>query len=244
MHSRLELLFVCPDAVKARHLCEMAERQVKSASFEFDRHNPESPTAMLNGSSGRVVLDEDLFFALELCEKFRALSGGYFDIAALSPDRSRPAYNLYPETHEASMTGPDHMVDFGGFAKGFALESVRNILAEEGVTDGLLNFGNSSVVGMGKHPFGPCWRVRSEEGGRTFELLDSAFSMSGRSRTGKDHIIDPHSSSPASPGPWVAVSGRSALVCEILSTALYAAPVGERDTIMNQFEGYIATYGS
>ena len=244
MHSRLELLFICPDAVKARHLCEMAERLVKTQSAEFDRHNPDSPTALLNASSGKVVVNEDLFFALELCEKFRSMTGGYFDIAALSADRSRPAYELFPGTHEAAMAGKGHLVDFGGFAKGFALESVRNILSAEGITDGLLNFGNSSVVGMGKHPFGPCWRVRSEEGGRLFELNDSAFSMSGRSRSGKDHIIDPHSSSPASAGPWVAVSGRSALVCEILSTAVYAAPLGERDTIMKSFEGYIATYGS
>jgi len=244
MHSRLELLFICPDAVKARHLCEMAERLVKTESAEFDRHDPDSPTALLNSASGRVVLSEDLFFALELCEKFRKLTGGYFDVAALGQDRSRPAYELFPETHEAVLAGKGHMIDFGGFAKGYALETVRNLFTEEGITDGLLNFGNSSVVGMGKHPFGPCWRVRSEEGGRTFELNDSAFSLSGRSRSGKDHIIDPHSSSPASAGPWVAVAGRSALLCEILSTAVYAAPLGERDKIMESFEGYIATYGS
>ena len=101
MHSRLELLFICPDAVKARHLCEMAEREVKSQSAEFDRHDPDSPTAILNASEGRVSVGEDLFFALELCEKFRSLTGGYFDIAALSPDRSRPAYELFPGTHEA-----------------------------------------------------------------------------------------------------------------------------------------------
>lgn len=244
MHSRLELLFICPDAVKARHLCEMAEREVKSQSAEFDRHDPDSPTAMLNASEGRVSVGEDLFFALELCEKFRSLTGGYFDIAALSPDRSRPAYELFPGTHEAAMAGKGHLVDFGGFAKGFALESVRNIFSAEGITDGLLNFGNSSVVGMGKHPFGPCWRVRSEEGGRSFDLVDSAFSLSGRSRSGKDHIIDPHRQGPASAGPWVAVTGRSALVCEILSTALYAAPAAGRDIILKSFEGYIATYGS
>ena len=244
MHSRLELLFVCPDAGKSRRLCEEAESLVKNESLEFDRHLPDSPTARLNSSTGRVALGEDLFFALELCEKFRSLTGGYFDVAALSSDKNRPAYRLFPESHEAALTGEGYLLDFGGFAKGFALESVRNLLAGEGITDALLNFGNSSVVGMGKHPFGSCWRVRSEEGGRTFELKDSAFSISGRSRSGKDHIMDPHSSAPAPAGPWVAVSGRSALLCEILSTAVYAAPLGERDRILESFEGYKATYGS
>lgn len=244
MHSRLELLFVCPDAVKSRHLCEKAEKLVNSESLEFDRHIPDSPTARLNSSSGRVALGEDLFFALELCEKFRNLTYGYFDVAALSKDKNRPAYELFPETHEAALAGSGLLLDFGGFAKGFALESVRNLLAGEGITNALLNFGNSSVVGMGTHPFGSCWRVRSQEGGHTFELKDSAFSMSGRSRSGQDHIMDPHNSLPAPAGPWVAVTGRSALLCEILSTAVYAAPIGERDRIMESFEGYIVTYGS
>jgi len=244
MHSRLELLFVCPDAVKSRRLCEKAEQLVNSESSEFDRHVPDSPTARLNCSSGRVALGEDLFFALELCEKFRSLTRGYFDVAALSTDKARPAYRLFPESHEAALAGSGYLLDFGGFAKGFALESVRNLLAGEGIADALLNFGNSSVVGMGKHPFGSCWRVRSEEGGRTFVLNDSAFSISGPSRSGKNHIMDPHSSAPAPAGPWVAVSGRSALLCEILSTAVYAAPIGERDRIMESFEGYTATYGS
>lgn len=244
MHSRLELLFICPDAVKSRRLCEKAEELVKGESFEFDRHVPDSPTARLNSFQGRVALGEDLFFALELCEKFRSLTGGYFDVAALSEDQARPAYRLFPETHEAALAGKGHLIDFGGFAKGFALESLRNLFAAEGITDALLNFGNSSVVGMGKHPFGSCWKVRSEEGNCTFELNDSAFSMSGRSRSGKDHIMDPHRASLAPAGPWVAVSGRSALLCEILSTAMYAAPMGERDRIMESFEGYIATYGS
>ena len=244
MHSRLELLFICPDAGKSRHLCEKAEQLVKEESFEFDRHVPDSHTARLNSSSGRIALGEDLFFALELCEKFRSLTGGYFDVAALSEDKARPAYKLFPESHEAALAGEGHLIDFGGFAKGFALESLRNLLAGEGIADALLNFGNSSVVGMGKHPFGSCWKVRSEEGGRTFELKDSAVSISGRSRSGQDHILDPHSAAPVPAGPWVAVSGRSALLCEILSTAVYAAPMGERDRIMESFEGYIATYGS
>jgi thiamine biosynthesis lipoprotein ApbE len=39
----------------------------------------------------------------------------------------------------------------------------------------------------------------------------------------------------------IVVEGRSALVAEVLSTALYAAPQSEREAIMQQFEGYRAT---
>jgi hypothetical protein len=39
-------------------------------------------------------------------------------------------------------------------------------------------------------------------------------------------------------GGLVAVEGRSAFVCEVLSTALYAAPPEERNRIIREFEDY------
>jgi thiamine biosynthesis lipoprotein ApbE len=38
----------------------------------------------------------------------------------------------------------------------------------------------------------------------------------------------------------IAVEGRSALVAEVLSTALYAAPKSKREAVMAQYEGYAA----
>jgi len=241
MHSRLELLFICEDEKKARGLCEAVEAEVSGMQKVFDRHDAESPVSALNSATGRVGVCDELFFALEMCEQFRKLTEGYFDVTALSKVAS--SYRMFPESHEVELS-EGCMVDFGGFAKGYALDSIRRILSEGGIKAALVNFGNSSVLAMGKHPFGPCWKVRSEDGGKEFELVDSSFSLSGRSRSGADHIVDPHSASPAAPGPWVAVTGRSALVCEILSTALYAAPMAVRDRIIESFDGYRITYGS
>ena len=44
-----------------------------------------------------------------------------------------------------------------------------------------------------------------------------------------------------SDGGVIAVEGRSAFVCEIVSTALYAAPRGARQEIVAEFEGYSYT---
>ena len=308
--------------------------------------------------SGRVrakVADDDLWFLLEIGEQFRKATFGYFDLAALSyreallqatslgnghpsAEEDFPAatgyhraaeapFRLLHATHEIELRR-GCILDFGGIAKGYALEKVRNILQEAGVENALLNFGGSSVLGMGHHPLGPCWEVAPEgpppsapslntaqnrdgtpknnalslntpqfrdgtpentepfpettqNRNRTpetaepfletaqfrnrtpvFRLRDSALSVSGRDREGRDHIVDPHTGRPAStsastghPAPQaahpatasairtqasarIAVTGRSALVCEILSTALYAAPKELQNEIIANFEGY------
>lgn len=283
--------------------------------------------------SGRVrakVADDDLWFLLELGEQFRKATFGYFDLAALSNreallqatpmNAAEAPFRLLHATHEIELRR-GCILDFGGIAKGYALEKVRNILKASGVENALLNFGGSSVLGMGHHPLGPCWEVAPEgqpspepslntpsfrdgtpevtepfletaqfrnrtpetaepfletaqnrnrtsetaepfpettqfrDGTPVFHLRDSALSVSGRDREGRDHIVDPHTGRPASPSTPVArpatasairtqaasriaVTGRSALVCEILSTALYAAPKELQNEIIANFEGY------
>ena len=67
------------------------------------------------------------------------------------------------------------------------------------------------------------------------------MSVSGRSRGGEYHIFDPHDGRRVVCDDTVVVTGRSALVCEVLSTALYAAPAARRRAIMSRYEGYAAT---
>ena len=55
--------------------------------------------------------------------------------------------------------GEETSLDFGGFAKGYALKKIGVLLREAGVGSAFVDFGNSSILGIGRHPYGPCWRV-------------------------------------------------------------------------------------
>ena len=399
---RLEAVFNRHDPaspVAALNRCRLAEGSGRVAGSG-------SSGVAAGSGSGRVrakVADDDLWFLLEIGEQFRKATFGYFDLAALSNreallqatpmNAAEAPFRLLHSTHEIELRR-GCILDFGGIAKGYALEKVRNILKAAGVENALLNFGGSSVLGMGHHPLGPCWEVAPEgtppsapslntpqfrdgnpetaepflktaqsrnhspetaepflktaqnrnhspetivpfletaqsrnhspetaepfletthNRNRTpvFRLRDSALSVSGRDREGREHIVDPHTSSPAHhpaaastnriaphtgrpttqtiptgrPAPntgttpqatrpatgsaptsrsavqdsrpttpdglpatqedripphptRIAVTGRSALVCEILSTALYAAPKELQNEIIANFEGY------
>jgi len=228
-----------PDRDGAERICTAAESEVRGVESLLNRHIDTSPLSSLNRSEGNVNVPDDLYFVLELCERMRGATCGYFDIAAVSGSQVRPAYRCTPADHSVARTSGDVWFDMGGFAKGYALEKVRTLLHRSGVRRALLNSGDSSVAAIGAHPFGECWKVspyrRMEI---AFDLKDSALSISGNGASGAGHIVDPGTGSVVSGRRDIAVTGTSALICEILSTALFAAPQRKRDAIMADFEGY------
>ena len=241
MHTRIELLFVQEDEALAKETCSSVQSLAGSLERELSRHLPASDLYALNHSSDSVEVNQDLYFALELCEQMRAATKGFYDIAAMSESRIRPAYETSPVNHRARRCDKGIMLDLGGFAKGFAIEKVRDLLENRfGISNALMNFGNSSVIGMGHHPLGDCWMVSpsGKNSDRIFRLNSSALSVSGRTAGVREHIINPRTGTYASRDKDIVVLGPSALVCEILSTALYAAPGEEWEEILKPFSAY------
>jgi len=241
MHTRIELLFVHRDGEEAGRIAAGVESMVREEEKVFSRHLQGSSVAELNSATGNITVGDELYFALELCEVMRKGTAGYFDVAALSPFRGRPAYTCSPSDHSVVRNDGGVILDFGGFAKGYALEKARQMLDAAGVTSAMLNFGNSSVAAIGSHPFGECWNVSPEQNPEmVIPLRDSALSISGCGKEGRSHIVNPVAGSGAVRDFDLGVTGKSALLCEILSTALFAAPENEFDNILASFKGYEA----
>ncbi|MBQ0006187.1 MAG: FAD:protein FMN transferase [Alistipes sp.] len=241
MHTLIEILFVHHDRQKAEAIAGGVEQMIREEEEVFSRHLPESPVAGLNMAVGSMKVGETLYFALELCEAMRKETKGYFDIAALSSFGERPAYKCIPSNHSVVRNSPEVMLDFGGYAKGYALEKARQMLSEAAENSALLNFGNSSVAAVGTHPFGEHWCISPQRNPEmVIHLRDSALSISGNGLSGKSHIVNPIDGKTAVKNYDLGVTGKSALLCEILSTALYAAPESEYEKILASFSGYEA----
>ncbi len=247
MHTRIEMLFVGLAEKSGEALADEIHRVTKDMERRFNRFDMRSPLSMLNSRAAAesVGVDDELYMALELCEVFRVATKGYFSVAPSSL-MAKP-YSLEPATHSVKFINHHTLLDMGGFAKGFALEQVIKLARQNGVESGLVNFGNSSIASIGHHPYGEWWQVGVENPERRGEmacevhLCDSAISVSGRAPSGEYHIVNPHTGARVAQDELILVEGRSALVAEILSTALYAAPSSEREAILKQFEGYSAT---
>ena len=240
MHSVFEIVVPGVSEQEARNVAAKAETMVAAVEKKLNRHDPESVFSKLDSSSGlaTVEVDDEVFLILQFCEAFRKSTAGYFDIAALSISEIRPAYIMSPEKRTVSLAGQDLFLDAGGFGKGYALDMVRSMLEREGVDNALMNFGDSSVTALGHHPYGDCWKVETRSGGGSFRLKGSSLSVSGLRPDGIAHIVNPVDGTVVGNRGAVAVEGRSAFVCEVLSTALYAAPEAMRQAIMAAFGGY------
>ncbi|MBR2006862.1 MAG: FAD:protein FMN transferase [Alistipes sp.] len=254
MHTRVELLAVGLGEEQGRGLMAEAEREVKRLERLFNRFDSRSPLAVVNMTAigQSVKVDDELFMALELCEVFRRATAGYFDVTAADDgvdavSDGSGGYALDGKEHSVRILREGARIDLGGFAKGYAAESVRRIFEQADVRQAVINFGNSSIVAMGHHPYGEWWPIGIEHRkvksavAREVKLKDGAMSVSGRADSGEYHIIDPMTGNRAVGEELIVVEGRSALVAEMLSTALYAAPRNRRAAIMAQYEGYVAS---
>lgn len=254
MHTRVELLAVGLDEEQGRGLMAEAEREVKRLERLFNRFDSRSPLAVVNMTAigQSVKVEDELFMALELCEVFRRATAGYFDVTAADDgvdavSDGSGGYALDGKEHSVRILREGARIDLGGFAKGYAAESVRRIFEQAEVRQAVINFGNSSIVAMGHHPYGEWWPIGIEHRkvksavAREVKLKDGAMSVSGRAESGDYHIIDPMTGNRAVGEELIVVEGRSALVAEMLSTALYAAPRNRRAAIMAQYEGYVAS---
>jgi thiamine biosynthesis lipoprotein len=246
MHTSCEMLLPFLPEADARALAEDVWSMVEEADRRYNRFSAGSMLAEVNRKAAgeAVAVDEELFMALELCETFRKATGGYFDVSAGSrvPERS---LELDAAAHTVRFSRPGMRLDLGGFAKGFVLEKALKTMKAL-ASSALLSFGGSSVAAVGRHPLGAPWPVSvahsyyPDRTAHAFPLEDAALSVSGKDPRGRGHIIDPLTGNTVEKEGLVAVTGPSAMVAEVLSTALWVAPAPQRGAILAAFDGYRA----
>jgi len=188
------------------------------ASSEISRINREAITCP-------VELNDELWNILTDIKKYHHNTLGYFDISL--HDFNKVILDSVNKT--VTFAEKEISLDLGGYAKGYALEHIRELMLQVGVTQALVNFGNSSVLAVGSHPHGKCWGVGVDnpfllgQQLRIYELYDKSLSISGNTPTHTEHIINPRSRKYSAERKLVSVVSTNAVEAEVLSTALMVA---------------------
>ncbi len=127
-------------------------------------------------------------------------------------------------------------LDFGGAAKGLALDRARDVLRASGAVTAAIIGAGSTTVTLGTKPDGEPWRVGVEDPRVTDTIRavaewtgDGALSTSGdyqqyfeQGGVRYHHILDPKTGTPARGTRSLTIVGRfSGLDSDILSTALF-----------------------
>lgn len=124
------------------------------------------------------------------------------------------------------------IIDWGGLAKGWALDQAFQALQKEGISRGFINAGGDLIC-FGKNPDNQAWKIgikHPRESGflGVLEISDLAVATSGDYQRYFEikgiryhHIFDPRTGFPARGKQSVTVIGPEAAICDALATALF-----------------------
>ena len=186
----------------------------------FNRANPQSEVSLLNSSREEIETSGMMKEALNLCESYLIKTKGLFDISK----------------------GQDKDIDFDGFLKGYALSRIAQILKSGKVKDAFINFGGTSMLAIGKHPYGDCWTFTlenpdTEDEMKEFELRGECLSISGNTPDVSGHIVNPLTHKVFEADRLCAVKSKDPLDAEILSMVLLLADEKQVKEMSYNFKG-------
>ncbi len=248
-------------------LCESVYNQIQQKALGLEAklsyYDPQSMVSRINREAEikPLRIDEQTYRAISIALNYHRLTNGVFDIckaalkhgieanAAVRSKDSALGIVLNQNDQTIYFRWPGLKIDLGGIGKGLAMESSKNILVQVGIQNALLSFGESSVLALGKHPKGDCWKVGIPNANdphnflHQFQLRDEALSTSGNlhrnddgSLTEINHIIDPETNLLVKKNKLVSVRSASPLEAEVLSTALFVVGEDGAAAIANNFK--------
>ncbi len=256
MGTRCDMVIVDSDSDMAERVARSLQHETLQLEHLLSKFNPDGLVAKFNAlSAGEwIESDEALWAILTEMQQINLATSGVFDVTAgaiirlwkdrpediavtsgeLELARCNSGFDkiLFDHERKALTKLADGVeLDFGAVGKGIALDKLKEMLKVHKVSAAFISFGESSILGWGKHPNGPYWPVGIpnpmdySEILHTFQVIDSTITTSG-SVSGNDaqgfrrrrHLVDPRSGL-AVGGDWlVSVKSNSALIGEVVSS--------------------------
>lgn len=276
MGVEFTVILYAPHAEAAEQAIRKAFDRIASIDRALSDYLPESETnriCAMAPTAEPVVVSEDLFRVLKASIELCTASGGAFDPTigpltkvwrrarrqkALPPDEDiEEAHKavgfknvvLHEDARAIELRQPKMRFDFGGIAKGYAVDQGLAAIRESGVTQALVQASGDIAVGN-PPPDLPGWKValaplNPDDPPQLFLWLkNSAISTSGDSRQhlivkGQrySHILDPRSGQPIQGRSSVSVIAPTGLIADGLATALDVLGPAEGLKLLEKYPG-------
>ncbi len=239
MGTRYDMIVSGLDDAASRTLWERVVNLLKGGDAVFDRFSSESEVFKVNrnlSEGGSSYLSPILGGQIRKCLEYSRRTLGLFDITRGHIDSIHLSEDLLSlETGDNAVN-----LDFGGYAKGWALKEIVEILKEEAVESAFVDFGGSSIYAMGSHPSGDGWLVDlpspfDAHTVTSYALHDEALSTSGNTPWYTGHIVNPYSGEKETSRALSTVRCSDPLDAEVLSTVYMICDQEQRTEIENNF---------
>lgn len=237
MGTRYDMIAAGLDDGAARNLWEKVKTFLTEGDGIFNRFSPDSEVSGVNRllSEGRKApLGETLREETARCLDYQRRTGGLFNITRDA------ASGIWLEDGQLCSNDASANLDFGGYAKGWALKGILGLLEDFGVHSAFIDFGGSSIYAMGNQPSGEGWLVDlpSPFDGHTvtsYALRNEALSTSGNTPWYSGHIMNPFSGEREVSKALTTVRCADPLDAEVLSTVYMICDQSQRREIERNF---------
>lgn len=239
MGTQLDVLLFGAYPDRLSRLWEELVADVRRLEGMLNRFSPDSEISRLNRDARQapVLLSDEMWRIVVDCKRYYIQTDGFFDITL----RDFNAVFLSASDKSVFFTEGNLSFDFGGYAKGYALKHMRQLIAREGLERALVNFGNSSVLAVGTHPRGESWKVGIDNPyipGKQIgqvELRDTSLSTSGNMPSHPRHILNPFTGEYVTERKMVSVVAGDPVDAEVLTTVLMIAGADKIPGIVSKF---------
>lgn len=236
MGTRLDFILFGEEKDAAVKLWEESCAEAELLDGILNRFDPRSEVGRFNASydespfRASAVLLDILRVSMDYCSR----TGGLFDVTRGKADCLSCSGDVIQKFD------PELDLDFGGIAKGYFMDHLQSRLMAAGVKCAFVNFGESAILAIGKHPFGDSWQVSVPnpfgwQSVMKADLVDCAFSTSGNMPGSMGHIINPLTREPVMGRRLACVQGPRPLDAEVLSTVLLIADEEQRKGLQESF---------
>ncbi|WP_298653166.1 FAD:protein FMN transferase [uncultured Proteiniphilum sp.] len=240
MGTRFDILIIDQNRLKSQEIWNDIVFELRRLDQIFNRFDSTSETSKINceAITDPVHVSPEMWFILRSCQIYYTRTLGLFDITL--NDFSKVL--LDEKAHTVIFSKKDISLDFGGYAKGYALLKIKDLIYQAGVQHCFVDFGNSSILGIGHHPHGDSWKVSIENPYDQNEILDEislkdqALSVSGNTPSYTGHIVRPTSVESVKAHKVVSITSDDPLDAEVLSTVFMMTNDMEKKRITENFK--------
>lgn len=237
MGTRFEMILYDDRREELERLWQQIVARLEAWHAMLNRFDDESEVARINNNASAewYPISEELAQMISLSREYWLSTEHLFDI-------TRRDMSLV-EVGERGVRklSADVTLDFGGFAKGYALLRVGEMLKRQGIKSAIVDFGHSTIMTIGEKPDGEDWTIGlpSPYDGREvarFVLRSQTLSTSGNTPSYAGHIVNPQSGEKVCDKVLSCVVAENPLDAEVLSTVQMIATEEQMKRIVKNFD--------
>lgn len=276
MGNRFEITVEADQEKDADFFLDLAVNEIKRIEEKLSTFKAHSETNLINDNAGKqaVSVSEETFRLIQRSIKISEITQGAFDISYGSIDKrfwnfdtqmtelpsKEVAKNfirlinykniIFNEDNFSVLLKEEGMrIGFGGIGKGYAAESAKKILLENGVKAGIVN-ASGDLTAFGKPKEIEKWTIGiahpdvAHQSFSTMEITDMAVATSGNYEKyvmidGKkySHTIDPRTGYPISGIKSVTIISPNAEISDAFATPVTIMGIEPGLAMINQIKG-------